>query len=1672
MQSITYCMADKALLTSMIHLDDTQNSVSKISESIIIEDDGGKQQKWILTMQNLLREYKINTYTSEEQKPDVAEFSITVNNNVVISAIKFESKIMHLILMLRIFNSKIHHKNVYFIDNPRKTMQEVTFTIQDIKMMLTEKETPDINAIFHGLLTTVTSIFRRIYETNDFQNAIRLTVESMKLNYVIGSSFVIRTEDRKEEEDKEGNSLASSSDERQRTKQTQQMAQFNFDIEILNGEMNAKISSIVAAKYNFKNTRCFGIFPKKGKASIENHSITYTSFYSKKVPKWMRLGSFSIKLPSLLVVYEKCTVNENEIIRMGNKEIVCSNESYANIVITVGSLDQSINTDILNMLLYSHETAIAEVQHVMEILCANSSNKSPFLFQLQICCKNVSPWLKLTLTDTTNTAFRITTEVINIFFMGRNILNNNIFERQIQGNISFCLNFKLGQMIRNEAFQEDELRELADLTTNAKDILRDFTLSRSFWMKQKMFHAMQARNDSSQITSHSSLLDATYGVSMKITLLFRDRTTACIPLYSNNYRPFTSALLFGLKDAEAIIKFVRRAKIEAKFSDFKFIFVENFEYSMEESWINGQEVTSTNFAFFPLGLCKIIVKSSRSEQYKQVASVQCSMKGLLFDIDSRIGSLIGAVRNTCAAVNADQDVDASEYEPMKIVISELERDDDINPKNEYASIVKPEERIRWVEQKIYEQTQRLAAIKTHRTDVAYQWELRRLKKLQLIRVKQFKESMLDRLKRQKLRVKQFKKSPPITEDKTKDESDGEEKSDNESVTGEQSVKFFRETATNYRSKGNIGSALLGEDEILAKMNDHMMRTDEKINNKFAFDMQFFGEAGECMLRNRIPTELTSMTSAVPDDIKRHDEKSAGCTKISLPRKKSTAAITSKNTCIPYLYISANVANMPEETALTPVVADFFQQLLENFPQHIPQQSENESETFTVTNTEPLLMYIHSKLMISILLSITIQSSSLRFEAHQQRAGAMDLLLRLPSLKLVASAQNDGINNGLDISLTLQSLSVCFYNPRQPSPLDAFALTLDKFIVGISRTSVFLNDNSHFKITCAIDIGQATFTYDMRKLSQLIAFPAPWYRRRIAQRLLFKHGQFLRSQGVGAGRSFSRRTSKLMNKLSIEASVSVHWEAFKAKIQMSSAMGDTNWIVDKISAKTIFCLKPLVERRLNVCFAASFLEQEAKGGAISGSLRLSNTAFDFSWISLCNKPTLFSSKINFTKLEIRIVWMGRVIIIVLFDQPSLLLHDEWKLYNDQDGKIKEAVIMLNTILKYSKLQAIITKATINSIDSIIQKLSVFFKEQMQDSRVLLNLTNSTASSAINSEEKLSKIFHWATVLDLVTDMQMKSKTFPIPNASNGRTIISGRFISIGQQASLVLMEGEITANRWALFYLNQPTLIFSNAAQYVFLDDKQTIGIDLSEKLMLKLSGVVKENKPHDGNWTSVICKVERRKDQIWPKHATVQECLALCIDEPLGQLFSLSHHSNESQPTVLELFELPAMDAIFTSNQKIPIHSEKLRDIKSEVLCSFICDFHHPLGVQTDLTTQINFLPELLRSYLIEQDKEIEKGIRKSSMEKIRKTDQRQYICKKWKVDPKIRFIDKVKWDPPVIDEILRKLQIFDHRNTIPKVVQRHILDHCDMFASKALLCVVETAKETSVKSDPTSNNL
>lgn len=69
----------------------------------------------------------------------------------------------------------------------------------------------------------------------------------------------------------------------------------------------------------------------------------------------------------------------------------------------------------------------------------------------------------------------------------------------------------------------------------------------------------------------------TEALALRITVLVQERPIICIPLYSNNFRPFTSVLLFGLEDAEASVSFEHGAAAKIRFTNIKIVFADNFE---------------------------------------------------------------------------------------------------------------------------------------------------------------------------------------------------------------------------------------------------------------------------------------------------------------------------------------------------------------------------------------------------------------------------------------------------------------------------------------------------------------------------------------------------------------------------------------------------------------------------------------------------------------------------------------------------------------------------------------------------------------------------------------------------------------------------------------------------------------------------------------------------------------------------------------------------------------------------------------------------------------------------------------------------------------------------------------------------------------------------------------
>uniref|UniRef100_A0A914ZZ88 Bridge-like lipid transfer protein family member 1 C-terminal domain-containing protein n=1 Tax=Parascaris univalens TaxID=6257 RepID=A0A914ZZ88_PARUN len=184
---------------------------------------------------------------------------------------------------------------------------------------------------------------------------------------------------------------------------------------------------------------------------------------------------------------------------------------------------------------------------------------------------------------------------------------------------------------------------------------------------------------------------------------------------------------------------------------------------------------------------------------------------------------------------------------------------------------------------------------------------------------------------------------------------------------------------------------------------------------------------------------------------------------------------------------------------------------------------------------------------------------------------------------------------------------------------------------------------------------------------------------------------------------------------------------------------------------------------------------------------------------------------------------------------------------------------------------------------------------------------------------------------------------------------------------------------------------------------------------------------------NAVCKVECGQNSVLPKMWGIEGCLEHCIDRPLEQFQAKNNASEDSNAihySVLELFEVPPLDLVMMTMQNIPLDKVEAQKRPQKVTMMLSCKFHGSLGVQTDFSTQVSFLPELIKSYMpskVPQRKFFKMRKSKTGIG-IEQTDDREFICERWDVQPRIRFIDNVKWDPPVIDEILRKLQVSDIR--------------------------------------------
>jgi hypothetical protein len=246
-----------------------------------------------------------------------------------------------------------------------------------------------------------------------------------------------------------------------------------------------------------------------------------------------------------------------------------------------------------------------------------------------------------------------------------------------------------------------------------------------------------------------------------------------------------------------------------------------------------------------------------------------------------------------------------------------------------------------------------------------------------------------------------------------------------------------------------------------------------------------------------------------------------------------------------LFAWMTLQSVPEETIISPHILEFLEQTLEPIP---AKTSFSTTDTSFLPSDQDITNYgnyVYASFPVDVIVYFHMQPSTFRFSCLP--VSRVECMLQLPSLDIVFSSKRaedelfnsefgDGTPNtaafavgGLSVTGCLSDFSVYIFHPyggkksalkeAQWSPLsdserkDSLSINVEfvKFHLSRSRMLNFKQEGTAkgkggdksravIRFSTIIDIGLASFKYDMRRLTEILAFPKAWYRRSIVRRM--------------------------------------------------------------------------------------------------------------------------------------------------------------------------------------------------------------------------------------------------------------------------------------------------------------------------------------------------------------------------------------------------------------------------------------------------------------------------------------------------------------------------------------------------------------------------------------------
>uniref|UniRef100_A0A671NB61 Bridge-like lipid transfer protein family member 1 C-terminal domain-containing protein n=1 Tax=Sinocyclocheilus anshuiensis TaxID=1608454 RepID=A0A671NB61_9TELE len=595
---------------------------------------------------------------------------------------------------------------------------------------------------------------------------------------------------------------------------------------------------------------------------------------------------------------------------------------------------------------------------------------------------------------------------------------------------------------------------------------------------------------------------------------------------------------------------------------------------------------------------------------------------------------------------------------------------------------------------------------------------------------------------------------------------------------------------------------------------------------------------------------------------------------------------------------------------------------------------------------------------------------------------------------------------------------------------------------------------------------------------------------------------------------------------------INLKQLNVQMNMSNVMGNNTWTTSGLKSQGRLSVGSNRDREISMSIGLGRSKLDSKGGVVGGNIDV-NTLEMVSHISEHpNQQPSHKIQITMGSTEARLDYMGSSILMGIFSNADLQLQDEWKvnLCTAEASLSEKSEIFIHGDLQWDIFQVIISRSTTPDLIKIGMKLQEFFTQQFDTSKRALSTWGPVPyvppkTPVINTDKGAAELYmdaahhrHWPSVLKMVAGCHISLFQMPLPEDA---VQLGGSMSLHGNHMTLACFHGpNFRSKSWVLFHLEEPNIAFWTEAQKIWEDGTSDDSTYIVQTLDFHLGHNTMVTKPCGAleSPMATITKVTRRRHEN-PPHgvATVKEWfnyVTAMRNEELNLLRNVDANNSESGTATKSssllsgfrgassynhetetIFALPKMQLQFKSIHVQDPEEPSLSDASSKpkVECSVVTEFTDHICVTMDAEL-IMFLHDLVSAYLKEKEKALfaprilaSRAGQKSptaqqdeaSSEKKEKedgvnyttVDWREFLCNTWHLEPTLRLISWTgrKIDPVGVDYILQKLGFHHARTTIPKWLQRGVMDPLDKVLSvliKKLGMALQDEKEKKGQRD------